>query len=622
MFPNLTNASSGTASTFRDFDIECISSVDDTTNVNSRQPQAQFSASPLSGITDLNVTFIDESFDFTGSELTYEWDFGDGTTSVEKNPSHVFVNSTNADKVFTVSLVVTNGSNVKSDPFAIKITVFPKVTDLKPTARFTASPTTGPATLSVNFVNLSKPVSDGSSISFYSWDFYGDGNITTLFDNQDIRVDYTIPGTYKPTLIVEDNFSRKSDKFIGPDIVVSDKPKADFIWKQTSFGPVFGVTFTDKSLPVNTIKSWSWDFGDSQSSTSQNPLHFYNLPGLYEVTLTVTNNLNLTDTKSYQVEVKGQGNNSPSASFTYTQTDRTFQINFRDTSTDTDGQIVSWKWYFDLNDLTKVSDLQNPIYVYPSSGTYNVKLEVTDNSGSVSAVTQPVTVSPVINQPPVINFVSGVQTSFNPIVVKFTESSSDTDGFIEKWDWDFGDSSEIFSTTSSASKNPSHQYANPGVYDVTLTVTDNGLADGTNKKTAQKTITVEVFGPPANKPPQASFIVDNNNNFAPLIVNFTDSSTDSDGFIVKWLWEFETNVFQEFNVQTYRRVVQYRFTKSGTYTVKLTVTDNNGLTNTATYDIVVNNSSPKSIFTISPNPINSKEFTTLNALSSTDTDLK
>jgi PKD repeat protein/alpha-tubulin suppressor-like RCC1 family protein len=619
-FETTFNSSSGTASTFRDFDIECISSVDDTTDVNSRKPQAQFSASPLSGITDLNVTFIDESFDFTGSELTYEWDFGDGTTSIEKNPSHVFVNSTNADKVFTVSLVVTNGSNVKSDPFTIKITVFPKVTDLKPTARFTASPTTGPATLNVNFVNLSKPVNDGSSISFYSWDFYGDGNITTLFDNQDIRVDYTIPGTYKPTLIVEDNFSRKSDKFIGPDIVVSDKPKADFSWKQTSFGPVFGVTFTDKSLPVNTIKSWSWDFGDSQSSTSQNPLHFYNLPGLYEVTLTVTNNLNLTDTKSYQVEVKGQGNNSPSASFTYTQTDRTFQINFRDTSTDTDGQIVSWKWYFDLNDLTKVSDLQNPIYVYPSSGTYNVKLEVTDNSGSVSAVTQPVTVSPVINQPPVINFVSGVQTSFNPIVVKFTESSSDPDGFIEKWDWDFGDSSEIFSTTSSASKNPSHQYANPGVYDVTLTVTDNGLADGTNKKTAQKTITVEVFGPPANKPPQASFTVDNNNNFAPLIVNFTDSSTDSDGFIVKWLWEFETNVFQEFNVQTYRRVVQYRFTKSGTYTVKLTVTDNNGLTNTATYDIVVNNSSPKSIFTISPNPINSKEFTTLNALSSTDTD--
>ena len=619
-FETTFNSSSGTASTFRDFDIECISSVDDTTNVNSRKPQAQFSASPLSGITDLNVTFIDESFDFTGSELTYEWDFGDGTTSVEKNPSHVFVNSTNADKVFTVSLVVTNGSNVKSDPFTIKITVFPKVNDLKPTARFTASPTTGPATLSVNFVNLSKPVSDGSSISFYSWDFYGDGNITTLFDNQDIRVDYTIPGTYKPTLIVEDNFSRKSDKFIGPDIVVSDKPKADFIWKQTSFGPVFGVTFTDKSLPVNTIKSWSWDFGDSQSSTSQNPLHFYELPGKYTVKLVVTNTSNQTDTISYDIVVTGQGNNSPIANFNYNQTDRTFIVNFFDTSTDSDGSIVSWKWFFDLNDLTKTSSIQNPSFTYSSSGTYNVKLEVTDNSGNIAFVTKAVTVSPVINQPPIVNFVSGVQTSFNPIIVKFTESSSDPDGFIEKWEWNFGDSSEIFSTTSSASKNPSHQYANPGAYDVTLTVTDNGLADGSNKKTAQKTIQIEVFGPPANKPPIASFNVNNNNSFAPLQVNFTDTSIDTDGFIIKWLWEFETNIFREFNSQTYQKTVGYTFTKSGTYTVKLTVTDNNGLTSTATNDIVVLNTPPVSVFTISPNPINSKETTTFNGTASSDTD--
>ena len=619
-FETTFNSSSGTASTFRDFDIECISSVDDTTNVNSRKPQAQFSASPLSGITDLNVTFIDESFDFTGSELTYEWDFGDGTLSVEKNPSHVFINSTNADKVFTVSLIVTNSANVKSDPFNVKITVFPKVTDLKPTARFTASPTTGPATLSVNFVNLSKPVSDGSSISFYSWDFYGDGNITTLFDNQDIRVDYTIPGTYKPTLIVEDNFSRKSDKFIGPDIVVSDKPKADFIWKQTSFGPVFGVTFTDKSLPVNTIKSWSWDFGDSQSSTSQNPLHFYELPGKYTVKLIVTNNSNQTDTISYDIVVTGQGNSSPIANFNYNQTDRTFIVNFFDTSTDSDGSIVSWKWFFDLNDLTKTSSIQNPSFTYSTSGTYNVKLEVTDNSGNIAFVTKAVIVAPVINQPPIINFVSGVQTSFNPIIVKFTESSSDPDGFIEKWDWNFGDSSEIFSTTSSASKNPSHQYANPGVYDVTLTVTDNGLADGSNKKTAQKTIQIEVFGPPANKPPIASFNVDNNNSFAPLQVNFTDTSIDTDGFIIKWLWEFETNIFREFNSQTYQKTVGYTFTKSGTYTVKLTVTDNNGLTSTATNDIVVLNTPPVSVFTISPNPINSKETTTFNGTASNDPD--
>jgi PKD repeat protein len=254
------------------------------------------------------------------------------------------------------------------------------------------------------------------------------------------------------------------------------------------------------------------------------------------------------------------------------------------------------------------------------SGSYNVKLEVTDNSGNVDSITKIVTVNELVNTPPIINLLSGTQTSFNPIAVKFTEESTDPDGFIEKWEWNFGDGSPIFSTTSSATKNPTHQYQNPGVYDVTLTVTDNGLIDGSNKKTAQKTIQIEVFGPPANKPPQASFTLDNNNNFAPLLVNFTDTSIDSDGFIVKWLWEFEPNVFIEFNPQSYRRVVSYTFRKSGTFTVKLTVTDNNGLTSTATNDVIVTNTPPVSIFTISPNPINSKETVTLNASLSSDID--
>lgn len=221
-------------------------------------------------------------------------------------------------------------------------------------------------------MNLSKPVNDGSVISVYSWDFYGNGSVTNLFDNQDIVVDYTIPGIYKPSLIVEDNFSRKSDKFIGPDIIVTDKPKADFSWQQTSFGPVFGVTFTDKSTPANSIKSWAWDFGDNQTSTSQNPLHFYNLPGTYTVKLVVTNNFDLTDTISYDVLVTGQGNNSPIANFNYSQTDKTFIINFVDTSIDNDGQVVSWRWFFDTNDLTKTSSLQNPSFTYSSSGSYNV----------------------------------------------------------------------------------------------------------------------------------------------------------------------------------------------------------------------------------------------------------
>ena len=616
-YSNTFNDITGIACTYVDYPIECVSSADVTTDSNSIKPQALFTANPTSGITDLFVVFTNDSFDFSGSDLTYEWDFGDGTSSTETNPTHTFVNSTNVDKEFTVTLLVTNSNGVKSNPTTLKITVNPKVTDLKPTAKFSASPTSGPATLSVLFTNQSLPVKDGSVISTYVWDFLGNGQLSSFSNNDDLIYDYTVSGTYKPTLYVEDNFSRKSDVFTGPNIVVSLTPKADFSWKQTSFGPVFNVKFTDKSTPVSIVTSWAWDFGDGQTSSSQSPEHFYDLPGVYDVKLTVTNSSNDTNSINYRVTVSGQGNDNPIANFSYSQVNKTYTVNFLDT---TEGQIVSWKWIFDANDLTLTSNLQNPVYNYSTFGSYTVSLEVTDSFGNTDIEVKTITVSEITNQPPVISLINATQTSFEPINVKFTEESSDIDGYITKWEWNFGDGSDIYSTTSSLSKNPTHQYVSPGVYDVTLTVTDNGLFDGTNKKSSQKSLPIEVFAPPANKHPQASFVVDNNNNFAPLAVNFTDTSTDSDGFIVKWLWEFENNSFIEFNLQTYRKTVNYLFTKSGVYTVKLTVTDNNGLTNTATFDIIVNNSLPNSVFTISPNPINSKESANFDGSKSFDSD--
>ncbi|MBT8488257.1 MAG: PKD domain-containing protein, partial [Gemmatimonadetes bacterium] len=103
--------------------------------------------------------------------------------------------------------------------------------------------------------------------------------------------------------------------------------------------------------------------------------------------------------------------------------------------------------------------------------------------------------------------------------VDFTDTSTDSDGTIVSWSWDFGDASP----TSSA-QNPSHTYASAGTYSVTLTVTDdNGLSGATTKS-----VTV---GP---RPPSADFTWQT----VALQTNFTDTSTDSDGTIVGWLWDF------------------------------------------------------------------------------------
>lgn len=82
------------------------------------------------------------------------------------------------------------------------------------------------------------------------------------------------------------------------------------------------------------------------------------------------------------------GNLPPTANYTYT--DNLLQVTFNDTSTDSDGSIVSWLWEF--GDST-TSTLQNPVHTFAANGTYNVKLTVTDNEGATGSVTKSITVN-------------------------------------------------------------------------------------------------------------------------------------------------------------------------------------------------------------------------------------
>ena len=591
----------------RKFDIECINdsgsdSID--TNGQDKPPVADIQANPTSGQSELRVDFLStNSYDPNGSILTYAWDFGDGNKSTENNPSHIFVNNTTNPIDFKVTLIVTNSNGIKSDPASVTITVNPApVNNLLPQAKFSATPTSGDVTLTVTFTDQSIAVNDGSFIQMYEWDF-GDGNTAIKFDNLPFTYDYTRAGSFTPTLLVKDNLDRLSSKFIGPTIdvngIVNKPPSPSFQWVQTSFTPLLKVKFTDTSSDdEGPIVAWSWNFGDNQTADVQNPEHIYANPGTYRVVLTVTDSGGLQVSGTIEITVLPPGNNPPIANFNYSQQNRKLIVDFTDTSTDTDGTIVSWNW--DFGDSSS-DNLQNPSHTYAFPGTYEVTLRVTDDGGKTSFITKNVTVNPLVNQAPIISNVTGNQTSFKPLIVKFTEISSDPDGFITQWDWNFGDRN-TFSTTDPTLKNPTNTYQNPGTYTVTLTVTDDGLPDGTNKKTATSSFRFTVAPPPANQPPVALFTVDVNNIFAPATILFTDASTDADGKIVSWLWEFETGSTLFFNAQTYQKNVSHTFTKSGTYPVKLTVTDDGNLSNTYVLDIIVKNNSPIAILTASPNP--------------------
>jgi len=163
--------------------------------------------------------------------------------------------------------------------------------------------------------------------------------------------------------------------------------------------------------------------------------------------------------------------------------------------------------------------------------------------------------------------------SCDQLACTFDGSTSTDDGSIATWSWDFGDANSGGENTATG-VNPSHSFSAAGTYTVTLTVTDNeGATDDATKQ-------VTVTGAPGNQSPVA--------NFTPacsaLACTFTNQSTDADGTIVGYSWDFGDDSPA---ANTPDAQHTYAVTSATTFTVTLTVTDNVGATNSKSVDINV-----------------------------------
>jgi len=238
--------------------------------LGSNLPVAAFSASPTSGNLPLKVQFSDKS---TGSPTSWKWNFGDGKTSISKNPAYTYAK---AGK-YTVSLTVKNAAGTNTKTIKNYITV--KTTPVKPVAAFYASPTSGNAPLKVTFTDKST----GSPTS-WKWSF-GDGKTST---SKSPTYTYSKAGKYTVSLTVK-NAAGSSSKTIKNYIVVNTlkAPVAAFYASPRSGKAPLKVQFTDKS--ANSPTSWKWNFGDKTYSTAKNPVHKYSKAGKYTVSLTVKN---------------------------------------------------------------------------------------------------------------------------------------------------------------------------------------------------------------------------------------------------------------------------------------------------------------------------------------------
>ena len=256
-------------------------------------------------------------------------------------------------------------------------------------------------------------------------------------------------------------------------------------------------------------------------------------------------------------------NVDPVASFAVATAD--LAATYTDSSTDSDGTVVAWSWDFgDGGNSTE----QNPLtHTYASAGIYTVSLTVTDDRGGSHTASQPVTVSAVPNVDPAASFT----VATNNLSATFADSSTDSDGTVIAWSWDFGDGG-----ISTAQNPPTHAYATAGSYTVSLNVTD----DRGGSSTTSQSVTVTA---PPNVDPVASFTVATNN----LSATFGDSSTDSDGTVNSWSWDFGDG-----GVSTVQNPPAHNYASAGTYTVSLTVTDDRGGSNVVTQSVTVTAAPP------------------------------
>lgn len=387
----------------------------------------------------------------TDGVVSRSWSCSDGFTSSAQEPAHKFADGGSYD----CTLGVTD-----DDAMSSTVTKTLRVAHVAPSADF-ATPG-GTELGAIPFTDTSthpNPADAPPAGWVYAWDF-GDGGAGA---ERNPTHDYADGGSYTVRLTATDNDGLASNATRAVSIT-HVAPLAAFGFSPPTPDPGEPVSFTDASAhpnaPVDSLTNWAWDFGDGNTSAERHPMHVFDVQGLYDVRLTVTDDDGLSASVNVRVPV---GNLPPVPAWSHDPqlpTDLE-TVDFTDASTDPDGTIAAWLWDFG-DGSTSVE--QHAQHRFADDGLYTVSLTVTDNLGASASLAKALE---VLNVPPTAGFTYSPAHVAVGDEVQFTDASTDPDGGIVGWLWDFGDG------TTSALQHPTHSYVDGGDYDVTLTVTDD-----------------------------------------------------------------------------------------------------------------------------------------------------
>lgn len=432
-----------------------LTAVSDAGCVATASGQFQILPSVVAGFTSnaqgcspFTSTFVNQS---TGA-TSFEWSFGDGSTSNATNPSHLYETNHTDDLLLTAQLIAYNFYGC-SDTATTPITV-----NHTPLAGVLLESVTGCLPVEALFQNIS------IGADSYLWN-YGNGQSSTTdatvhsatFSNfTDGPVAYPVLLTAYTT----NGCSSQTSLLVNVPVQLT----AAFASNAAGCTPL-PVQFNYQGTGA---QSWLWDFGDGTISNLEHPLHTYtNTTGgdvTYLVTLTTYNETGCVANASWEIHVFAQ----PSASFDVSPFIQTWPESTVQIQNTTTGGSLSYQWSF--GDGATSSNPSSFSHTYSTWGTYVISLDAGNGHCSDSDSQEVIILPPVA----VVDFL-GPAEGCVPLTVQFTNLSQN---IVNSW-WQFGDGGTANAT------NPVYTYYQPGDYTVTLTAT--GL-DGSTATLVQEYI--------------------------------------------------------------------------------------------------------------------------------------
>ncbi|MEK6481868.1 PKD domain-containing protein [Catalinimonas sp. 4WD22] len=401
---------------------------------------ASFNVSPtIMEIPDKSVSIINTT---NSGDWTYFWDFGDGTTSTQKDP---FNHTYETHGEYKIKLRAEGLYCYEED----SATVIIKQT--LPQIDFSFTSIEGCLPLEVTFTNKTLY----ADTSTFLWDM-GDGTVTN--ELHPVHT-YTESGIYTVSLQANNELGVVMKKEIDLVVDLDQGPKSDFrIRLAQAYLPGQDINLVNQSQRSDFF---FWDFGDGTTSTEANPTHVYEEVGRYEIMLVASNALGCVDTLTQDIFIEPF---HPQVDFTYEPPTgcRPLTVQFRNLSRF--AEAGTYRWSFGEGE--GVSTEENPSYTYYEPGMYTVTLEASNSNGiTIQAIKE---FSVEVYETPRAAFNLRPQEAFLSEPIYFVNLSVGATNYY----WDFGDGN------TSTEFEPSHVYETTGVYDVTLVAeSEKGCTD-------------------------------------------------------------------------------------------------------------------------------------------------